>query len=178
MEVFIMTKIIQKLVGLGVDLSTKRALKKAIGILGVKPDNIDNLYIDLKNSIHEEKFKNAPKDKKIVFLPQCLRDCNKCKAVLGKYGYGCVKCSKKCKARKVKEYAEKIGYKVFIVPGGSMLSRIIEKFRPMAILGVACKKELVMACDELSLPSQGVELLKDGCVNTDVDFESVKKFLE
>jgi hypothetical protein len=172
-----MTKIIQRLVGLGVDLSTKKALKRAIGILGVKPDNIDNLYIDLKNSIHEEAFKKVPNKKKIVFLPQCLRDCNKCKATLGKYGYKCVKCSTKCKARKIKDFSEGLGYKSFIVPGGSMLSKIIKNYRPLAILGVACKKEIVMAFDELRLPTQGVELLKDGCVNTDVDLDAVKKVL-
>jgi hypothetical protein len=173
-----MTKVIQRLVGLGVDLSTKKALKKALGVLGVKPDNIDNLYIDLKNSIHEERFKRVPNEKKIVFLPQCLRDCNKCKATLQKYGYKCVKCSSKCKARKVKELSEKMGYKAFIVPGGSMLSRIIKDFRPHAIVGVACKKEIVMAFDELNLPTQGIELLKDGCVDTDVDIDDVKKVLK
>jgi hypothetical protein len=173
-----MTKIIQRLVGLGVDLSTKKALKRALGIIGVKPDNIDNLYIDLKNSIYDEKFKKTPKERRIVFLPQCLRDCNKCKATLSKFGYKCVKCSSKCKARKIKERAEKLGYKAFIVPGGSMLSKIIKKYRPMAILGVACKKEIVMAFDELNMPTQGVELIKDGCVNTDVDIDEVFKTLK
>jgi len=173
-----MTKIIQKLVGLGVDLSTKKALKKAIGVLGVKPDNIDNLYIDLKNSIYEERFRRVPNEKKIVFLPQCLRDCNRCRAALQKYGYKCVKCSRKCKARKIKELSEKIGCRAFIVPGGSMLSKIIKKYKPKAVLGIACKKEIVMAFDELSLPTQGIELLKDGCVNTDVDIDEVIKILK
>jgi len=173
-----MTKLIQKLVGLGVDISTKKALKRAIGILGVKPENIDKLYIDLKNSIHEEKFREIPNRNKIVFLPQCLRDCNRCQATLGKYGYICVKCSKHCKARKIKEHAEKLGYKAYIVPGGSMLTKVIKKYKPEAILGVACKKEIVMAFDELNIPTQGVELLKDGCVNTDVDIDEVVKILE
>ena len=59
-----------------------------------------------------------------------------------------------------------------------MLTKIIKDFRPQAIMGVACKKEIVMAFDELGLPTQGVELLKDGCVNTDVDLDIVKKTLK
>jgi len=172
-----MSKLIPKLVGLGVDLSTKKALKSALGILGIKPDNIDKLYIELKNSIYEEEFRNAPVSGKIVFLPQCLRECNTCKARIGKSGYECVGCSSKCKARKIKDYAESLGYRVFIVPGGSMISNIVKKFRPKAILGIACKKELVTAFDELNTPGQGVELLRDGCVNTDVDMEGIKKLL-
>ena len=172
-----MKRVIPRLVGLGVDISTKKALKKALGLLGVKPDNIDKLYIELKNTIHEDAFKKSSNDKRIVFLPQCLRDCNKCKAGLGKYGYNCAKCSSRCKARKIKEYAEKKGCKAFIVPGGSMVTKIIKDMKPEAVIGVACMKELVMAFDELSIPSLGIQLLKDGCVNTDVDLDEIKKIL-
>jgi len=169
--------IIQKLIALGADMSTKKAMKAALGTLGLHPENIDKLYIELKNSIHADAFKKAPKSKKIVFLPQCLRDCDNCKAKLDKFGYNCVKCSDKCYARKVKEMAEKKGYRVFIVPGGSMIAKVIKEFNPKAVLGVACKGELVMAFDQLSIPAQGVELLKDGCVNTVVDPDEVEKLL-
>ena len=54
-----------------------------------------------------------------------------------------------------------------------MVGKIIKKASPKAVVGVACMKELVMALDELSIPAQSVELSKDGCVDTDVDLESV-----
>ena len=173
-----MAKIITKLLGMGVDLSTKKALKRAIRILGIRPENIDNLYIEIKNSMHEDNFRKTPKSKTIVFLPQCLRDCNKCKARIEEFGYRCVKCSNTCKARKIKEMSEGLGYRTFIVPGGSMVSRVIKELKPKAVLGVACKKELIMAFDEINVVTQGIELLKDGCVNTDVDIESVMKMLK
>lgn len=166
--------IIQKLIGLGVDLSTKKALKRALKMIGLKPENIDHLYVELKNEIHKEAFSKINPKYKIVFLPQCLRKATKCKAKIGEEGYECVKCSKDCKAREIREMAENAGYKIFVVPGGSMVSKIIYKYKPKAVIGVACMKELVMSLEELQLPLHAVELSKDGCVETDVDIEKVK----
>jgi uncharacterized protein len=173
-----MANVIKKLVKLGVDLSTKKALKRSLSILGIEPDNIDKLYIELKNSINEDAFRKAPKNKKLVFLPQCLRDSKNCKAKINEDGYVCAKCSLECKARQVKELAEKLGYRVFLVPGGSMIKTVIDREGPKAVMGVACIKELNMAFDEIKLPVQGVELSRDGCVNTDVNLEDVRKVLD
>ncbi|MFH1229745.1 MAG: DUF116 domain-containing protein [Candidatus Aenigmatarchaeota archaeon] len=172
-----MSMIIKKLVGLGIDLSTKKALKKALSVIGIKPDNIDSLYIELKNSINEGKFKETPVEKKIVFIPQCLRKSDTCKARVGKNGYECTKCSNTCKARKVKDVSESLGYRTYIVPGGSMIQKIIINEKPQAVMGVACIKELVMAFDGIKIPVQGVKLLKEGCINTDVDMDEFGKAL-
>jgi len=171
-----MSKLVQRLVSLGVDLSTKKALKTALKMIGIKPDNIDKLYIELKNDINREGFHGFPPSKKIVFLPQCLRNASVCKAKIGEMGYECVGCCN-CRASQVKKEVEKLGYKAYIVPGGSMVGKIIRKEKPKAVLGVACMKELSMALDDISIPGMAVELLKDGCVNTDVDIEEVKSIL-
>jgi hypothetical protein len=34
-------------------------------------------------------------------------------------------------------------------------------------------KELIMATEALGIPSQGIQLLRDGCVNTDVNLKEV-----
>jgi hypothetical protein len=169
--------VVQRLIGLGVDLSTKKALKKAMGIIGLDPENIDHLYIELKNEIHKDVFGKAQPKNTIIFLPQCLRKSAKCKARLGGEGYECVACSKDCKASAVKRLGEAVGYSVFIVPGGSMVGKIVEKYKPKAVVGVACIKELVMALDELKIPTHAIELTKDGCINTDVDIDDVKAAL-
>jgi hypothetical protein len=168
---------VQRLIGLGVDLSTKKALKKALGILGLKPENIDHLYIELKNEIHKEVFRKIQPKHTIIFLPQCLRRSAKCKARLGGEGYECAACSKDCKASSIKKLGEAVGYSVFIVPGGSMVGKIVDKYRPKAVVGVACMKELVMALEELRVPTRAIELTRDGCVDTDVDMEKVKAAL-
>jgi hypothetical protein len=172
-------KFIQELIDAGADFSTKKALKRSLRLIGLKPDNVERLYIDFKNDYHKERFHGAEPEQKILFLPQCLRKTG-CKATLDENGYHCANCSAECKVSAIKAHAENLGYKVFVCPGGSMIAKIIVKYRPKAVLGVACIKEIVMAAEELEqrrIPYQAVELLKDGCVSTDVDVEHVFSLL-
>jgi hypothetical protein len=60
-----------------------------------------------------------------------------------------------------------------VVPGGSLVYKLIKELKPKAVLGVACLKELIMALEEVRIPAQGVILSRDGCVNTDVHLEEV-----
>ncbi len=174
-----MKTLVQKLISTGADLSTKKALKNTLNYLGLKPENIDRLYIELKNSIHNNRFGRIPSKEKIVFLPQCLRKTKSCKAILEMDGWRCMKCKayKDCKVFRIKEKAESMGYRIFVVPGGSLVFKIIEKLKPRAVLGVACTKEITMAFEELKIPCQAVLLSRDGCVDTDVDLNEVFKNL-
>jgi hypothetical protein len=172
-------KFIQDMIEAGVDFSTKRALKRTIRLVGLKPENIDRLYIEFKNDHYKEKFRSIEPGQKIVFLPQCLRRPN-CKATLDEKGYHCVNCSAECKVSAIKAKAEGLGYRLFVCPGGSMIAKIILSYRPKAVLGIACIKEILMAAEDLEqvrVPYQSVELLKNGCVNTDVDLQHVFKVL-
>ena len=164
--------LLQKLLRMGADLSTRNTLKSALNILGMKPANIDKLYIELKNDINRERFKGIPPKKKIVFIPQCLRNSRKCRAKLGKTGYVCVNCCN-CKAARIKREAERLGYRVYIVPGGSLVLKLIKKFKPRAVLGIGCLEEIVAAVEEINIPLQAIELLSGGCKDTDVDLEAV-----
>jgi len=172
-----MTKIISRLVGLGFDLSTKKALKSALKVIGIKPDNLERLYIDVKNNGCADAFRAIPPEQKIVFLPQCLRNIKKCKATLDEWGWHCKECGG-CKISEIKKKAESMGYRFFVVPGGTMVYKIIKELKPKAALGVACLKELAMAVETIHIPTQGITLLRDGCVNTDVDVKKVFSALE
>jgi hypothetical protein len=74
-----------------------------------------------------------------------------------------------------------LGYKgAFILPGGSLAKKILLELKPKASLGVACSKELVLGsylCEKMGVIGQGVELLKDGCINTIVDIKTLTKVL-
>ena len=81
------------------------------------------------------------------------------------------------KVFRIKNRAETLGYKVFVVPGGSLVMKLINELKPKAVLGVACIKELIMAAEELNIPIQVVLLSRDGCVNTDVRIDEVLNVL-
>lgn len=149
--------------------------KKTASTVGVNEGRVDEIQLDLLNRINLEKFKSVPKNERILILPHCLRS-RSCPAKIGEYGYACQKCGKCC-ILKLRETAKSEGYNgVFIVPGASVVSRIIRKYEPKAVLGVACIKELVPASGEvekLGIAAQAVPLFKDGCVDTLVDSEEV-----
>ena len=174
-----MKKLIQKLISTGADLSTKKALKNTLNFIGIDPKNIDKLYVELRNSINKDRFDAIDNSKKIVFVPHCLRPSKGCLGNVGKIGYECNGCKKTstCKAYRIKHKAEGLGYKSFIVPGGSMVLNITEDLKPRAVFGIGCMKELLIAVENLRIPGLTVELIKDGCVNTDVDLNKVFKML-
>lgn len=167
-----MAKIISKLVSMGFDFSTRKALAKALKIIGVKPDNLDRLYVEVKNSANIEAFRKIPAKDKAVFLPQCLRNAKKCRAPLEERGYRCLNCGS-CKIAEIKKALKKKGCKIYIAPGGTMVYKIVRETKPKAALGVACLKELTMAMENLPIPTMGVVLLRDGCINTDVEVKRV-----
>ncbi len=141
---------------------------------GFKQRVTEEAYIDLVNTSNEKAFSETPFEERMLALPHCLRH-KDCPAELGDYGYGCKNCGR-CSIANLKAEAEKLGYNVFVVPGGSVVARIIKKFRPKGALGVACSKELLQALEMTeneNMPTQTVTLLKDGCINTIVDEESV-----
>lgn len=116
---------------------------------------------------------------KLVFLPHCLRSSD-CPSKLGKYGYELVSCGR-CNVCTFKKFAEEKGYSVFIVPGASMIKKILVDYpNPEIVIGVACDAELKEGIDMMKkakINSKGLKLLKDGCVNTEVDFEKLKNML-
>ena len=171
-----MKTLIRKLVAIGADLSTRNTFKTALNVLGINPKSVDRLYVELKNSINRGGFRKVPRDRRVLFIPQCLRNSRKCRAKLTDAGYACVNCCN-CKAHRVKGDAEKLGYRAFIVPGGHMAFEIIKKTRPRAVVGIACLKELVIAAEAVRIPAQGIELKRDGCVDTDVDMKDVLEVL-
>ncbi|TRO60386.1 DUF116 domain-containing protein [[Eubacterium] cellulosolvens] len=147
--------------------------------MGVDENRVLELYIEAKNNSGRERFKNIRHSDRILLLPQCLRS-RDCTAKLGELGYECNNCGK-CKIGPFIGEARSFGYeKIFIISGGSIVPKIFAKFRPKASLGVGCFKELVMGsfvCEKFGIAGQGLPLLKDGCLETDLDWGMLKSMI-
>lgn len=175
----LMDKLVRRLIELGVDVGTKSALKSALAILGKDDTHIDELYIKIKNEVNLPRMKEVPKKERALFLSHCLRNTKKCIATMNGFGYECKHCGN-CQISEIKQAAEKLGYSVYIVPGGSMVFKIINEKKPRAVIGVACYVELEQAMENagrINLPNMGVPLLKDGCKDTAVDVKKVVSML-
>ena len=138
--------------------------------------NIDKIMVDASNKVYSRTYKKTPYSKRAIFLPGCLRHVD-CPARLGPEGIECKKCGKCGIADYIKEM-EKYGMKIFVVPGSSVIKRMLKKYRPKGVLGVGCFIEVqegMKMVGSIGLSPQCVVLKRDGCVNTDVDWEDVKK---
>ena len=148
--------------------------------VGVEEQELFQLYVEAKNRSMIDSFAATPYNERVVLLPQCLR-AKDCPAEIGEYGYECQQCGR-CIVAKIMQLTKDLGYRgTFIMPGGSLAKKVLVEIKPKASLGVACYKELVMGsylCEKVGVIGQGVELLKDGCINTIVNMKALKEALK
>ena len=154
-------------------------IEKIAAKIGIDETRLLEVYVKTKNAATKAPFARIPFQKRILFLPQCLRS-RECPASLSESGYVCKKCGR-CGIHRVISRALELGYKgAYVLSGGSMVGSILKRERPLACLGVACFKELVLGgfvCERFGAISQGVALSRDGCIETEVDWRVVDEAL-
>ncbi|MBW6451393.1 MAG: DUF116 domain-containing protein [DPANN group archaeon] len=142
-------------------------------ILKLDSSLIDKSFIEASNIVMLDKFKSAGVPR-AIFIPHCMRNTD-CKAsFVLKEGYICTACGK-CDIAKLKKAVEINHFKLYIVPGGSMVKDILTKARPKALIAVGCNVELILGLRLVmgKVPTQVVPLLKAGCSNTAVNIDKV-----
>lgn len=148
-----------------------RAIFKFIGL-----DDQEMLAFSVRilNTMNMKAFAAIPVSERAIFLPQCLRAA-RCPAHLTPEGLKCSSCGQ-CSIGEVRPVLENLGYRVFLVPGSSFIKRMVKQYHPRALIGVGCllevKEGLEMA-DKMHLIGLGVVTLKDGCVETLVDWDAL-----
>lgn len=125
-----------------------------------------------------KKTKTPPqKFPKMLFLPRCLRETG-CRAEEKKdVGLVCELCNESCQIFQIKNWAEGYQFEVFIVTGGSLVSKLVAKHRPKRIFRVACQKEINLITNDglpKNLTIDYEPLTVDGCIETKVDLEKIK----
>jgi len=144
--------------------------------LGVEDEDLVNFTrIEAMNALSRRRYVRVPADERILLIPHCLRDPERCKAPIDDEGYHCLKCGA-CIIAEITRNAEEKGIKWYMVGGGSHAIKIIKNAQPKAILGIACYDEAMMAhakIDKYGIPARAVLLRKAGCINTEVDLDEV-----
>jgi len=142
----------------------------------------DIIRIQIKNRLLRTYLIKSRK--RAVFLPHCCRkymDSN-CKAEFKSETstYICKHCSKDCMVSQATNFANKENYDVFVLPGGSCVGKIFEKYRYDGIIGVACTEELKLGTEclmEYKIPAMSVPLTKNGCSGTKFNLQMFKKII-
>jgi len=138
----------------------------------------DLIEMQARNLLEREKFVQTRK--RALFLPHCSRKYmdSRCKAVFDANipSYICAHCSSDCSINKAASFAEKKGYDVYILPGGSCIPKILKVKHYEGVVGVACGEETRMGGEILKgmgIAGQAVPLIKNGCANTAFNIETL-----
>jgi hypothetical protein len=143
----------------------------------------DLIDMQARNLLEREKFVQTRK--RALFLPHCSRKYmdSRCKAVFDSNipSYICAHCSPDCLINKAVSFAEKKGYDVYILPGGSCVPKILKAKHYEGVVGVACGEEIRMSGEVLKgmgVAGQAVPLIKNGCSNTVFNIETLVDVLQ
>ncbi len=140
--------------------------------------------IDLQaiNLVERKKFLKTKK--RALFLPHCSRRFmdSRCKAVFDETvpSYICAHCSPDCLVNKANTLAKGKGYDVYILPGGSCVTKILKRSIYEGIVGVACGEEIKISGDTLQdvgISGQAIPLIKNGCASTVFSMDTLTKTL-
>ncbi|MGD0080975.1 MAG: DUF116 domain-containing protein [Methanoregula sp.] len=142
-------------------------MKAFFRLLGLEDREMLTFLIKLHNTMNSAEFERIPVSERAIFMPQCLRS-SRCPAHLTPEGLKCQSCGQ-CEVSDARVLLEKMGYRIFLVPGSSFIKRMVKKYRPRAILGIGCLaevKEGIDMADKMGLVVMGVVTLREGCVET------------
>jgi hypothetical protein len=142
----------------------------------------DLIDLQARNLVEREKFVQTKK--RVLLLPHCSRKYldNRCHAVFDSEipSYLCGHCSPDCLVNRAVCLAEKKGYDVYILPGGSCVPKILKTKHYEGVVGVACGEETKLSGEMLKtmdVAAQSVPLIKNGCANTIFNIETLLKIL-
>ncbi len=130
-----------------------------------------------------ERLAATDPSERILLLSHCMRPSQSCPAGFTRQGLRCLdSCEEDCAVGKLRRAALELGYRgVCIAAGGAMAVRFVAENDPRGIVAVACARELGEGVEAVgAIPRDGnrerpaivvVPLLKDGCVDTEVDVD-------
>lgn len=142
----------------------------------------DLIDIQARNFVERENFVKTRK--RALFLPHCSRKFmdNRCDATFDPSipSYVCAHCSPECLVNRAVSIAEKKGYDIYILPGGSCIPKILRTKGYEGAIGVACGEETKLSgemLEKMEVAGQAIPLIKNGCANTIFSIETLIKTL-
>ena len=139
------------------------------------PEYLGWTMVQLGSILWTERVSAVPYNRRLLFLPHCLRNADACPATYSAEGLHCENCGQ-CEIGKLKQYAEDLGYSVLVAEGSPAVLQWILQRKSDAVLGVGCLRSLERAFSKLlfaGIPALAVPLHASTCRNTETDLDYV-----
>ena len=114
-----------------------------------------------------------PYERRLVLLPQCLRDADECPAEIDEYGLLCRHCGR-CVLHSILAEAEALGCVTLVCEGTAAVISLIESGQVEVVIGVGCMDSLEKVfplMQAAAIPAVAIPLLHAGCRNTALDMD-------
>jgi hypothetical protein len=155
-------------------------LASALGrLLRVEPDAIRSSFIQINNSLVKASARLVSGDRLLLLLPHCLQNFE-CPHRVTSEARNCRHCGG-CEIASLIDVCDARGVKMSIATGGTLARRVIVETRPMAIVAVACERDLTSGIqDSYPIPVIGVlnERPFGPCRNTRVSLSDVRRAID
>ena len=143
--------------------------------LGLDGQYLKFTIVVLNSEIHREALAAVPYDRRMLLLPQCLRDRRRCRADIDEFGLVCNQCGR-CDIGAFVAEAEQLGYVVLVAEGSPVVTSLIQSGKIEGLIGVSCMEMLERVFPYIAaagIPAMAVPLLAAGCKDTFLDDEWV-----
>lgn len=133
----------------------------------------------LSNEVWRDTLAGVPFERRLLLLPQCLRDSGACPAELDEFGLMCEECGQ-CPIGEIQAEAEELGYVVLVADGTTVVTQLLARGKVDAVLGVSCLSALERSFPHMAshaIPGLAIPLFKNGCVDTAMDIDWLKEAL-
>jgi geranylgeranyl pyrophosphate synthase len=133
----------------------------------------DYLAVLVSNEVWRPHLAGIPMNRRLLLIPQCLRDEKKCRGTMDEFGLLCGHCGG-CVIHELKDEAERLGYVVMVAEGSPVVMALIESGQVEAVLGVSCLSVLEQVfpyMEAAAVPGMAIPLLREGCENTALDLD-------
>ncbi|MCF7817052.1 MAG: polyprenyl synthetase family protein [Kiritimatiellales bacterium] len=141
---------------------------------------IDYAMVLLNNEVWRETVASIPYERRLLLLPQCLRDFKHCPAEIDEFGLLCEECGR-CNIGELQALAEELGYVVLVAEGSTVVSKLLEGGKVDAVVGVSCLNALEKSFPHMAagaIPGLAIPLTIDGCIGTEMDLGHVRDAIQ
>lgn len=160
--------------------SLERYSKNVLDSLGLPVDYLGWTMVVFGSRFWRREVLKIPHARRILLLPHCMRNQEKCPGIFDADGLICRNCGA-CELGRLQERAIELGYHVLIAEGTPIVMKWILNGKADGILGVGCLPSLERAFEKLQLagiPAMAVPLLANKCKDSETDLELVREMIE
>ncbi|MFM7107870.1 MAG: polyprenyl synthetase family protein [Planctomycetaceae bacterium] len=163
---------------LGIEELRARA-SAALAETGLAGTYLDYAVVLVNNESWRDALAAVPFERRLLLMPKCLREENRCPAPFDEFGLLCKQCGL-CTIQDFQAEAERLGYAVLVAEGSALVMAMIQTGRIEAIVGVSCLPVLEKTFPHVqaaAIPAVAVPLLQDDCIDTTIDIDWVWDYI-